>query len=805
MLAIAPRPSVDASTRVCLTSEKSPREPILHPASFPKLKYHQLDKDSNEFRILTIYNDGDQDSPVRCHLNKYSLSSPPEYYALSYVWGDSKTTKEIIVNDVPFKATANLEHALRALRRRMTDEPDSKSFQFDDQELTDVKRSGNWQLQLHGSQEIHIWVDAVCINQSNPTERDAQVLRMHDIYTQSAATIAWLGLSSDDSGVAFSLLRILDTKSPEDLYEAVLLMDESNQYKRAWMAIANLLNRDYWNRIWTLQEVVLAKKVWFLAGPDSITAYSMMDALYGAKFRAETALSRHGYPAGHSTKDPCNFLKLCMKLWMKRVRTDCDNKDHNVHEMKIPGKFHIGTVNHKIPLVHLLLEKSHSRFQSSEILDQVYGLMSLGTDSATLIPNPSYQISLRDVMYGIYRTLAERSQRLEWMLLSCGNQPFQISPPAMKTTHDSQIESIMDYERRTRHYNIIQAEREEGHWPSWLPDHCKGSQSWSVMPFVEYGFHNDAETLQFNATRNRQPDIVFNGPVLQCYGLIFDTITASQYDSDYTVNYSKRTQRESFPLTSCPYADPAEVYKAIWHAISLPRINPLPEFHLADKAWAFAEFWNDIWQHGKSDPRESMYMPLPPTDSESLDALSVSRRWGLIHDQRDMLIHGLPLREWVRRRTLDWSISEDRITSGMGNEAGVEEFLNIIDEEHRERPHIESLFLLCSLLSMSIPNSSISKMKELEELKTCIRVMPSSNELFVTEKGYIGSRFKYYNKGESQDKVALLFGCSEPVLLRPRKNTDGYEFIGVCYVDGIEKGQGVEKLDESKVEWIDIY
>ena len=766
------------------------------------LKYDQLNKDRNEFRILTIYNDSDHDCLVRCALDKYSLSSPPEYYAMSYVWGDSKITKEITVNDIPFRATKNLELALRALRRRMTDEPDNKSFQFGGWNVSDTNPLGEEQLQLRGSQEIKVWVDAVCINQSDPAERDAQVLRMGYIYKQSTATIAWLGLSSDNSDMAFNLLRILQRKSPKDLYEAVLEMDKDNRYKREWKALANLLSRDYWSRIWILQEVALAKKVWFIAGPDSTTFESVMAALYGAQFRGENALVRFGYPTSGAPKDPCGFLKLCMKLWLKRVRADRDREGHNVSTVE-RGKFHIGLVNPETPLVYLLYEKSVSRFQSSEILDQVYGLLGLGTDSATLVSEPSYQTPLRDVMYGIYRALTERSQRLEWMLLSGGNRAFQTSPLASKTIHDPPIESAVDYERRTRHYNTIQSERKEGLWPSWLPDHSKGSgSSLSAPGFVEHNFHNPPEKMIFNATRNQQSEIIFNGPNLRCRGIIFDTILAPQFDPGSTTKYSKLTHAESFCPTSCPYADPAEVYKAIWHTISLPGFNPPPKFHIADKAWAFAEFWNDTWQHGKPDPREPMYMPLPPTDSESLDARSVSRRWGLLHDQKDMLIHGLPLREWVRRRTLDWSISEDRMTSGMGSEAGVEEFLHITDEDNSERPHIESLFQLCSLIPMSMWDSSLPN---LLELKGYIQVIPTSSELFVTEKGYIGSRFKYCSKGEGADKVTLLFGCSSPVLLRPRKDTDGYEFIGECYVHGIEKGQAVENLDESRVEWIDIY
>ena len=38
-----------------------------------------------------------------------------------------------------------------------------------------------------------IWVDAVCINQDDVNERNAQVMRIRDIFGQSFAVMIWLG------------------------------------------------------------------------------------------------------------------------------------------------------------------------------------------------------------------------------------------------------------------------------------------------------------------------------------------------------------------------------------------------------------------------------------------------------------------------------------------------------------------------------------------------------------------------------------------------------------------------------------
>lgn len=79
-----------------------------------------------------------------------------DYVALSYTWGKEDATEEIIVNGVPVKIRPNLESALRALRDKAP------------------IRAG-----------MKIWIDALCINQDDTDERNAQVPRMREIYQRA--------------------------------------------------------------------------------------------------------------------------------------------------------------------------------------------------------------------------------------------------------------------------------------------------------------------------------------------------------------------------------------------------------------------------------------------------------------------------------------------------------------------------------------------------------------------------------------------------------------------------------------------
>ncbi|KAH6862917.1 heterokaryon incompatibility protein-domain-containing protein, partial [Alternaria alternata] len=122
--------------------------------------YKTLPDASDNLRLLIVHAGG-MSEPIRCTLRIVSLHNKPSYDALSYTWGDSATTKPIEVDGFKIRVTTNLEQALRHLR--------------------DVKN------------DLTLWVDAVCINQSDNSEKSQQVALMGQIYRQCAQVRIWLG------------------------------------------------------------------------------------------------------------------------------------------------------------------------------------------------------------------------------------------------------------------------------------------------------------------------------------------------------------------------------------------------------------------------------------------------------------------------------------------------------------------------------------------------------------------------------------------------------------------------------------
>jgi hypothetical protein len=47
------------------------------------------------------------------------------------------------------------------------------------------------------------------------------------------------------------------------------------------------------------------------------------------------------------------------------------------------------------------------------------------------------------------------------------------------------------------------------------------------------------------------------------------------------------------------------------------------------------------------------------------------------------------------------------------------------------------------------------------------------------------------------DRIAIIFGCGTPVVLRPRDNS--YQLIGSCFVEGIMKVEAVAYIEEGLI------
>lgn len=84
-----------------------------------RYKYQPLCQSTSDIRLLRFLpgdgNDNLKNIPA-CHIFYTSLYGDPKFVALSYVWGDTKDSRIILVEKYPVRVTRNLYNAMMALR-----------------------------------------------------------------------------------------------------------------------------------------------------------------------------------------------------------------------------------------------------------------------------------------------------------------------------------------------------------------------------------------------------------------------------------------------------------------------------------------------------------------------------------------------------------------------------------------------------------------------------------------------------------------------------------------------------------------
>ncbi|KAF4990598.1 hypothetical protein FGRMN_8357 [Fusarium graminum] len=134
--------------------------------------------------------------PVRCSLHVVHLRDQPDYFALSYTWGDPRTIhtrKEDVLSDQhwrastfeidcdgnPVSVSTNLYTAIVSLRVHFA--TGSLATQYGEKYTP------------QGQDHFFIWVDAICINQDNLCEKGQQISIMSQIYGDCRCVLMWLG------------------------------------------------------------------------------------------------------------------------------------------------------------------------------------------------------------------------------------------------------------------------------------------------------------------------------------------------------------------------------------------------------------------------------------------------------------------------------------------------------------------------------------------------------------------------------------------------------------------------------------
>lgn len=155
---------------------------------------------TREIRVITLLPDADY-KPIRCTLEHVSLDEEPEYEALSYTWGPDEINAALLINGKSVGVRRNLLCALYHFRQKI--------------ELPNPT--------IENPKPLKLWIDALCIDQNNDSERSSQVRMMGSIYENCKKLRIWLGEETLETETAIQHFQVSDSEARIALDCKVLL------------------------------------------------------------------------------------------------------------------------------------------------------------------------------------------------------------------------------------------------------------------------------------------------------------------------------------------------------------------------------------------------------------------------------------------------------------------------------------------------------------------------------------------------------------------------------------------------------
>lgn len=291
-----------------------------------------------------------------------------DFAALSYVWGDETKRKDILVNNVVVSVTENLEIALRHL---------AADGYFED--------------------DFKLWVDALCINQTDEGERASQINKMREIYSGSWTVIAWLGLADNktETRKAFKFLRTLAALKDDDRDLTQMSIPAG-----CFFSLHELMNLEYWSRLWIIQEVIM--------GASSTIIRCGLDIMDWDTFCRGIAVLYHG--ENWSLKDRL----LAYDFYRKGISGDDRWKTTSVHlvhkDLRELSRFE--DQGGKRVGFRRLLEIAGSA-ECRDIRDKVFGLVGMMDDDIAKEVTQAYTLGIPKLFATVTKAFIVRYQDLE--------------------------------------------------------------------------------------------------------------------------------------------------------------------------------------------------------------------------------------------------------------------------------------------------------------------------------------------------------------------------------------------------------
>lgn len=712
----------------------------------PQQLYNEvpIDSGADEIRLLRV-NAGGWDDNIQCDLFAAALSEKPVYSALSYVWANYTTsggledTQDCYIIDIRgyhFPVGRNLYRALRRLRALYT----------------------------RRQSPLVLWVDAICIDQSDVLQRNHQVNMMGAIYSGCRECHIWLQNMTSRTGWSdqgretweFSGDQRDFDKNWEGLMDSCTFSDSSRTFDSiksirlgsniekyslhvAWyfrflamgMSIDEIL--PFHNTIWNRPEV----QTDYLHGMKCVLQELCEDSWHSRLWVVQEAvLPQRAVVHFYSVSMPIDvFFRAAEEYEKDSPNRSCfisysSNMNTRVCiENLLDGFADINDCRHltaqRPALFDVCLRFSHRR--ATEAHDYVYALLGLASRSTT----PDYLTHPKDV----FRQLCEEHIIATRSLLPLLFANFHGDPKRRSLISDSDLENTV---------------------PSWAVD-------WGDLAKRDFGGNGLGRRYSLGHIRNSQatggtlqqdPWPRIDGRRLFISGNRFDVVLSISDMSAGPTREDESTGRIEWAvkLLALEYATMTEDLRlnALEILSGLDRIPHSKDQYVGGGTWLNA-WCRTLYMDHRFEPKHDVRL-----DSVSLNrAISLARailmRVGRDPDfkpgiskslEENMASH--PDSSWPRK-------------DGMGS--------------------LGDVFLTDAIL---------------EDMLTTMDRTCHNQKLFTTQRGYLGMA----SAVQLGDVIFLIPGSPVPVILRERTigneipgSPTEYEVVSSCYIHGIMQGE----------------
>lgn len=316
--------------------------------------YTDLDLSCPQIRLLSLAPAKDRKDAIHCTLRTTSLEAKPKYRALSYTWGDATEKRPIFVNGRQFQVTPKLYIAILHIR--------------------------------HPKRHRSLWIDAICINQSDDKEKSHQVLQMRNIYSLASQVLIWLGTSDSDVDKVMAYFAARGRTSYAEIVTGIKATSILEEEERIALVpgLRKLFEKPWFTRIWVVQEYSVSQNPPCVGCGDTWVSWSNFEsAMYTLR------------------KDLLFCKPHCLKI---------------IDESLLFAFLSLTMLNRKgqsYDFEDLLIATSDKKAEDPK--DKIFALLGLTSDEIRNAIVPNYSQSINTIFQNAMMTILKSQEDLEFL------------------------------------------------------------------------------------------------------------------------------------------------------------------------------------------------------------------------------------------------------------------------------------------------------------------------------------------------------------------------------------------------------